>query len=108
MCPQIFNNKSYSASLLLRDPLHINLYFRDHDTKIILVFYTCNLLNLIIRTRQSFTTTAIIRDNYLYQHMTMTSGAYEKNSLSPTVFKLLLNFPEMVLHKGSVKINPLL
>ena len=44
MCSQLFNKKSYSASLLLRDPLHINLFFRDHDTKIISVFYTCNRL----------------------------------------------------------------
>ena len=43
-CALNYSIRNLILSLLLRDPLFINLFFRDHDTKIISVFYTCNHL----------------------------------------------------------------
>ena len=56
-------------------------------------FIRVTVRNLIIRIRKCLSITLIIRDNYLYQHMTMTPDAYEKYFLYPPIFQLLLNFP---------------
>ena len=106
ICSQLFNKQSYSASLLLRDSLHINLCFPDHDTKIFSVFYTynCPKSNLSC-PKMSFYNTYYTWQLSLSTHDHDTRCLWEIFSLSTNISVAIKFSQRWYCTKDSWKIN---